>query len=170
MVQPFFLRASESPKIDEWSLANEFKEKLNVEWIYLTIDNENHIVLTGFFSDTLQISNYAIPSDGALDIFIAKFTMDKELIWVKQVGGSNVDFSKFINTDSKNNIYIQGLFKGDAWFGDERFYSKTYDYFTAKFNNNGELLWVKTRKTMMETDRALKRKRVTDYEYTQLPK
>ena len=157
-------------EVDEFELAEKFRKELNVEWLHLTIDNSNNIVVTGFFSDTLKAGRYKLTSDGGLDIFIAKYSPAHELMWIKHAGGANVDFSKFINTDANDNIYIQGMFRGDARFGQFEFESRSYEYFTAKFDNEGELIWVKTRKTMMQTERAKKSKRISDYTYTELPK
>ncbi|MDC0584224.1 hypothetical protein OAO55_00690 [Bacteroidales bacterium] len=156
-----------SPVKDNWELAEEFKQYLNVDWLNLTVNNNNEVVVTGFFSDSLNVDSKQLFSDGGLDIFIAKFTQNKDLIWLKHAGGANVDFSKFINTDALNNIYIKGMFKGEARFGTNILKSTTYEYFTAKFNDSGELLWVKTRHNMMDMQK--KKNKKSDYAYSQQP-
>ena len=156
-----------NPEVDEWAMAEHFKQRLDVEWLNLTIDNNLNYVIAVFYSDTLKIDGKILPSEGNLDIFIAKFSPEQDLMWLKHAGGNNVDFSKFVNVDSYNNIYIQGMFRGTANFGQTELYSKTYEYFTAKFDDKGDMLWVKTRKTMMQNQNKSKKK--SDYSYTQLP-
>jgi hypothetical protein len=131
----------------ESELAEHFRNEFQVEKLFVTIDNQKNILVTGFFSDTVAIESHILESQGILDIFIAKYDRNMDLVWVKHAGGSNIDFSKFINTDKYDNIYIQGLYKGKAYFEGYHLDSKgTYDYFTAKYSYTGELLWVKTRK------------------------
>lgn len=131
----------------EWSLANRFKEKLGVDNLYVTLDSENNIVVTGFFSDSIRVGDKLLVSEGIVDLFLAKYDKNERLVWLRHAGGSNIDFTKYVSTDMKDNIYIQGLYRGKARFCHVEIDSKgTYDYFTAKFNFAGELEWVKTAK------------------------
>lgn len=133
---------------NEWSIVKKYKEKLQIDKLYLTVDNQNHRVVTGFFTDYARVNETTIKSKGSLDILIAKFDENDNLLWYKHEGGSNIDFSRFVNTDSKDNIYIQGLYRGKTQFEDVRLNSKgTWDFFTVKYDNQGKLIWVKTKKT-----------------------
>lgn len=132
---------------NEWSLASRFKQKLGIENLYVTLDSENNIIITGFFSDSVRVGTQLLVSEGIVDLFLAKYDKNENLLWLQHAGGSNIDFSKFVSTDMKDNIYIQGLYRGKAQFCKVEIDSKgTFDYFTAKFNNMGELEWVKTAK------------------------
>lgn len=143
-----FLPAREITAADgEWSLANRFREKLGVDNLYITLDSENNIVVTGFFSDSIRVGDKLLVSEGIVDLFLAKYDKNERLVWLRHAGGSNIDFTKYVSTDMKDNIYIQGLYRGKARFCHVEIDSKgTYDYFTAKFNYAGELEWVKTAK------------------------
>ena len=131
----------------EVELAKMFKQKYQLEKLFVSIDKQENILVTGFFSDSVHIEDCTLQSEGKLDIFIAKYNRNLELEWLRHAGGADIDFSKFIKTDKYDNIYIQGLYKGVARFEGYVLDSRgTYDYFTAKYSYSGQLLWVKTRK------------------------
>jgi len=131
----------------ENALAEKFKHSLGINNLFISLDKDQNVLVTGFFSDSIHIGGKCIQSMGVLDIFIAKYDPSHQLIWVRHAGGSNIDFSRFINTDKYDNIYIQGLYRGEAFFQGYHLDSKgTYDFFTAKYGNDGKLLYVKTRK------------------------
>jgi hypothetical protein len=123
------------------------KEKISANYYTFTIDDYNNVFVTGFFTDTARISKRKLVAKGMIDVFFAKFDSSLELLWIKRAGGGDINFSKFINTDRLNNVYITGLFRGRAFFQDTIIYSgsKRYDYFTAKYNNDGDLQWVRTK-------------------------
>lgn len=126
-------------------IVDEFSKSMRVDNFYVTTDNYNNVYVSGFFMDTIYIRSYLLYTRGALDIFIAKFDKRGQLLWVKQAGGHDVDLCKTIYTDVYNNVYISGAFKGQAHFEDTVLVSqRTYNYFTAKYSNNGDLLWVRT--------------------------
>lgn len=147
LVLPVLINSLPATEINEYELADTFRKKIGVEKLFVSVDGQDNVIVTGFFSDSISIGQHDFISEGIVDLFIAKYDKEYNLQWVKHAGGANIDFSKFINTDRYDNIYLQGMYKGKAYFGGYFLDSKgTYDYFTAKYNNQGELLWVKTRK------------------------
>ena len=122
-----------------------FNKHQGIDNFYMTTDNFDNVYVSGFFMDTITIKNYHLQTRGLLDIFIAKFDKTGNLIWVKQAGGFDMDMCKNIYTDVYNNVYVSGQFKGTAHFEDTVLYSqRTYNFFTAKYSNAGELVWVRT--------------------------
>lgn len=68
----------------------------------------------------------------------------KQYDWVNSFGGLDVDVGKSVCTDDFGNIYITGFFQSEAVFGDEHLVSNgDTDIFVAKFDTDGNLLWVK---------------------------
>ena len=127
------------------SVEEYFNNHIGVENYFITADNFENIYVSGFFMDTLTIKGYLLQTRGLLDIFIAKFDKAGKLLWIKQAGGFDMDMCKNIYTDVYNNVYVSGQFKGTAHFEDTVLYSqRTYNYFTAKYSNAGELVWVRT--------------------------
>ena len=131
-------------KIPE-ELETRIRYSENMKNVMYANDAENNLFFTGFFTDSVQIDDLQLYASGVMDFFIAKYNQKDELIWIKHGGGSHVDFCKFINIDQEDNIYITGLFSGRAIIEDQVMVSQgKYGYFTAKYNRDGNLLWIKT--------------------------
>jgi len=86
-------------------------------------------------------------SIGGRDIFLAKYNPQGQLLWVRQ-SGSGQDTLGFesatgIAVDNQGNSLIAGNFVGQAFFGTTTIQSRGgRDIFLAKYNPEGELLWV----------------------------
>jgi hypothetical protein len=107
-------------------------------------DRLGNTYVTGFFADSLQLSNRMLYSRGSLDIFLAKFGPGREVEWIKHAGGAFMDLCQYVEADTNNNIYVSGLFKGRLVFEDTAIYSSgKVRYFTAKYTDEGNLLWIK---------------------------
>lgn len=53
----------------------------------------------------------SLTSTGASDIFILKLNPSGDFVWVKQVGGSNIDVTRSSVLDASGNIYTTGWFR-----------------------------------------------------------
>lgn len=88
--------------------------------IEFSINNKNQLYLTGFFQNTTDFDPSSeleeLTADGSNDIFMAQYTDEGQLDWVKQIGDSGSDVAFSIKTDPKSNIYISGWFKGTVDF------------------------------------------------------
>ena len=121
-------------------------------------DSEGNILLAGyfhefsFFGDTISgdLSDSLI-SRGNLDIFIAKFNVDGDLIWVTQAGGTENDIVFSVITGEDNSVFLTGSFSGVISFGDTISGNQQIDltsignadFFVAKYDKTGEIEWVK---------------------------
>jgi gliding motility-associated-like protein len=119
---------------------------------HLKVDNNERLVMTGFFKDSLIIGS--TPAD--LDTlrgsgtttanFISTFDLEGNHIWSKRFLGTN-NLSRFLRIGiSENGYYFGGYFQGNLTFdmGTISSYDPaTYDAFLYKtdFNGNGE--WVR---------------------------
>jgi hypothetical protein len=64
--------------------------------------------------------------------------------WAIQAGGKYSDVGTAICIDNSNNVYITGHFQQDAMFGKKELSSfGDTDIFLAKYNDKGELVWVR---------------------------
>jgi hypothetical protein len=120
-------------------------QKLEVSEYFWALDSKEDLYVTGYFSDTAQFGNQKIVSIGNQDIFIAKFSKEGNLLWVKQAGGKEADIVKYIKVDSNDNLYITGYFTGSSYF--DKYVAKSQgrtDIFSAKYTPTGELQWVKS--------------------------
>ncbi|MHC1706899.1 MAG: FISUMP domain-containing protein [Bacteroidales bacterium] len=101
------------------------------------------------FGDTTLISSNAVLT-GGYDIFLVKFNPDLNPVWARRIGGMHPDSSAYyydeirdITIDSLGNILLCGTFYGNSWFGNVNISpAGTSDGFLAKYNPDGELLWV----------------------------
>lgn len=107
-------------------------------------DNSGNIFVTGYFSGSATFNDTTIISYGGKDIFIAKYNSSGALQWVQTAGGTESDVANCIKIDSNGNILITGFFYISCTFGTNTIISAgKADMFVAKYNNTGELLWVK---------------------------
>lgn len=126
------------------ALEKLLKEKFLAAFNNIKMDRQGNYLVTGFFEDSLNIGNKVVRSRGMSDMFIARFDKDLKLEWIKLAGGNHVDIIRLMHTDMDNNIYISGLFKGLVYWEDTIIQSPgQYNYFTAKYNDKGNLLWIK---------------------------
>lgn len=117
----------------------------------LTIDNNGNLYLTGYFRLTVDFDPGSgvstLTALGGKDIFILKLNSNGIFQWVKRIGGNAWDESLSIKLDSSGSIFIAGYFEQNVDFdpgsGSSIVNSNgDSDVFIAKYNSNGEFLWV----------------------------
>ncbi len=137
-----FFSYSQNTKIWEWA-NNIVGTNKNYSYSLFT-DKDGNNYVTGSFSDTLKVGNIKMISKGSYDIYLLKYDKNGNLIWAKQAGGTDSDEAYGITIDDLANIYMTGYFSGTANFsGIKLISSGDKDFFVAKYNKNGELVWVK---------------------------
>lgn len=90
----------------------------------VTIDSQDNIVLTGYYSGTVDfdpsITTYTLGNNslgvGFSDIFVLKLNFLGNFVWAKGVGGVANDAGKGITTDQSGNVYMIGSFVATADF------------------------------------------------------
>jgi hypothetical protein len=126
----------------------------DTEWEGLvSVDAQANIYLTGeFYSVNVDFNGqYPITlNDGDGHILITKYTPTGNVLWVKSYGGSTIEYEEYsswpcaIKTDASGNSYIHGWFGLLNIFGNITLTSPYYNnYFVAKFDGNGDVIWVK---------------------------
>ena len=106
--------------------------------------SEEHVYVTGVFSGVALFDGQVVTSSGGDDVFLAKYTLDGALVWVKSAGGSSQDISYDLVVDSENHIYMTGSFQKKAFFDQTEVWSvNNSEAFIAKYSPDGNLLWVK---------------------------
>jgi hypothetical protein len=127
------------------------------EWIWVTSESPNtsgtaishdpfhNIYVTGNFIGTTTFGTQALVSDGAQDIFIARYDPDGKLLWARRIGGTGVDVAKGIEADGFGNSYIAGGFRGTASFGSlSRVSQGAEDLYFGMYDSTGNPKWIVT--------------------------
>lgn len=112
----------------------------------LAVDLDGNPVMVCVFADTANFSGTQLISYGGNDIGIVKYnTASGALIWAKNAGGTGGDAPDAVSIDVLGNIYLTGYFDSTATFGTTQITGIDGDeVFIAKYNNSGDLIWVKS--------------------------
>jgi hypothetical protein len=106
--------------------------------------SHNALYVTGTFFSTAKFGTDKIKSRGKDDIFLAKYSLDGALIWVKGFGGESQDLPSSIAVDEIGNVYLTGSFQKVAYFDNLKLDAQhSINMFVAKFDQKGDLLWIK---------------------------
>jgi hypothetical protein len=86
----------------------------------MKIDNNGFIYITGFFSGTLDFNpgtgTNNLTSNGATDIFVAKYSSAGAYLWAIKIGDTGFDEGNDLVIDDSSNIYICGYYNGNPDF------------------------------------------------------
>jgi hypothetical protein len=112
--------------------------------VAMIFDNEGNLIVTGNFKETASFEHEEIISEGNKDVFLAKYDIDGNRLWLKNFGGTDFDGSSSVTVDKNNNIYLCGNFKKTCVFDNQTLESTDYmDNFVVKFDESGNKLWLK---------------------------
>jgi hypothetical protein len=101
----------------------------------VAVDGFGNVVVTGFFSDTVDFGGGPLTGDGT-DIFVAKYSgVDGSHLWSKRFGGASSDVSRSVTVDAQGNAVVTGSFSGTVDFGGGRMTSAgSSDVFVARYS------------------------------------
>jgi hypothetical protein len=115
-------------------------------------DSLGNIYLTGHFASSCTFDKTGVDdplfSEGASDIFFAKFDKDGKYIWARNVGGPTFDFGQRISVNPDGSFYLGGNFSGTVDFnpfsGTNALISDGQsNIFLALYDKNGNYKWAK---------------------------
>jgi hypothetical protein len=118
----------------------------------ITVDNLDNVYVGGRFQNSVTFTGYGgFASNGGYDGFLLKLNAAGTIQWVVDVAGGGTEGFLGITTDSSGNIYTTGFFDTatTALLGlnststafTRSGSSTNYDFFVAKYNTSGEILW-----------------------------
>lgn len=114
----------------------------------VSYDAAGNVYITGKFTKTASFGGTSITSAGAEDIFIAKYDANGNFLWVRSAGGPGLEEAQGMVCDADGNSYICGRMSNGAMFGSNTahtFHNTSFlDGFVAKYDKDGNALWVKT--------------------------
>lgn len=132
-------------------------EWANIEGLYgydygygLRTDNAGNIYVTGKFEMNANFSDTILPCQGNHDIYLARYSSNGSLDWVRTAGGYLGDYAYGLTTDGNSAVIIAGEIQGDSslilFQGSSIMLTSIgeNDVFIAKYDLNGTLLWAKS--------------------------
>jgi Secretion system C-terminal sorting domain len=123
--------------------------------VLIANDKKGNTIQAGIFGGTFM-SNYVlgdktIIGNSFLNGYISKLNSQNEIEWALKIGGNNQLEFRFIDVDSKGNIFICGSFRGTVDFNPDPSIIKNVagsstniTNFILKLDPNGVFLWVST--------------------------
>ncbi|HON71456.1 MAG TPA: hypothetical protein PL153_10370, partial [Tenuifilum sp.] len=117
----------------------------------IKISKNNNVYVIGNYISNIEIQGnrqvgYPDQNSTYTDIFIAKFSKEGTLIWLKTAGSSLHDYPDAIAIDDNENIYVSGRFQGVIDFGGGNTLNSNnnaFDGFITKYNGSGSVIWAK---------------------------
>ncbi len=112
-----------------------------------SIDLEGNVYVTGSFVGETYFDTTILNSNGAEDIFIAKYDNSLNLVWIQQVGSFDTgeellkESGSDIVADSYGNVYLTGTISNPCIFGDS--IEVNHDVYLAKYRSDGSIDWVR---------------------------
>lgn len=113
-------------------------------------DGAGNLLITGAFTDSLQIGSTKLISSGSQDIYLAKFDAEGANLWALKMGAQfSNDVGKRIIADAAGNIYVSGIFSRTVDFDPGPAIVNVtakggQDVFLCKFDPAGNFRWVTT--------------------------
>ena len=116
-----------------------------LDGVALAVTPEGEVYVTASFLDTLTLGNTTLISAGYQDVFLAKYSAQLQLEWVKSAGGSGTDVGMALGITHTGGCYLSGTFQDTAQFMGWQLTSQgNQDMFLASFSPVGALTWIGT--------------------------
>ena len=125
----------------------------------LALDASGDVYLTGYFNlkatfGALNITNLTTSNQ----LFVAKCNASGAFVWARRAGGSADIEGTALTVDGNTNVFVTGSFAGSANFGSTNLLATgsngLNDIFVARYDGNGNLLWVRQAGGMGEDEPA----------------
>jgi hypothetical protein len=117
----------------------------------MTLDKTNNYVYVAGevegYNDIITFpgSTFTLNTFGDNDIFVSKYDLSGNLLWVKSAGWVKNEKALGVTYDNSGNVYICGYFTDTTKFSGPYIISKGgHDIFVAKYDGSGNLQWVQT--------------------------
>ena len=128
--------------------ANQYGNNGTADAVLLTLDEEGNRYMRGSYGTAgLTLGAFTLSGAGGQSNYIAKISPSGVVLWAKRttrMGGSQDGRnSEKIAVDSLGNVYFTGFYLSGATI-DEIPIPGDSNYFLAKLNSSGELLWTRT--------------------------
>lgn len=126
-----------------WSKTLYTTSNFGSDAIVNVFPKDNDVYVTGYFSYDAYFGNDTLTNRGGWDAYIAKFDVNGQNIWATSIGSSALDKGYDIYVNNMDELYAVGYFNDTAYFDATQVISSgSADAFLAKYDENGDLVWV----------------------------
>jgi len=164
--------ANPSVKLSTKGLTDIFVQKLNgvsgeLIWVKqiggISSDEVSSLVVkkegiyfTGYYYATVDFDasdqgKLELTSVGKNDLFVAKYNLGGEIVWVKSIGSSKTELGKALDVDKFENVYVTGSFNTggsgidfNPGTGTVTLKSNTADIFVLKLKKSGDFVYAQS--------------------------
>jgi hypothetical protein len=142
----FLLFFRSDVEIPLWYWAFNFGGSDSEDCIAIKNDNQGNVLASFYLEEPVTINGTTYTSNGGIDILLICFNPEKEIKWVKQLGGTGWEYCYAINTDNNGNFYFAGAFTSPVFdIGGYILYCDNIwtDMFITRINLDGDVLWAR---------------------------
>jgi hypothetical protein len=109
----------------------------------VALDPSGAVLVTGYFSGTVDFGGGPLTSVGGFDAFVAKYSASGAHLWSKRFGSTGNDMTNGVAVDAAGNVVVTGYFVRTSDFGGGAINSSAWDgdLFVAKYTPAGAHLW-----------------------------
>ncbi|MCI5059274.1 MAG: T9SS type A sorting domain-containing protein [Flavobacteriales bacterium] len=120
-------------------LGDEFMTSINLV-------KNGGIVVSGYFSDGLNVDSISAISNGGYDIFAIKLDSSFNAVWTNSFGGTDDDYCYSTDVDSSGNIFQVGYYRSDTISKLNHTITNEgdLDIILDKLDKNGNIIWLKS--------------------------
>ena len=146
-----FFGVSAFSQTQDWNWAKSAGGTDN-DYIYsVATDGSGNVYVTGYYKSSSLIfgtTTLTNTNAGKADMFIVKYDGSGNVLWAKNTGGTEDDYSYSVATDGSGNVYVTGYFYSSSiTFGTTTLTntsSGNADMYIVKYDGNGNVLWAKS--------------------------
>ena len=118
---------------------------VNAEIHNIALGSDDSVFSVGSFSDSLQLGQATIHSQGLSDIFLSRRSSDGSPLWIIGFGGIDSDNGTDVVIGLDDTAYVTGSFRGVISFGEHSLISEGgSDAFLLKVDSQGSVIWAKS--------------------------
>lgn len=117
----------------------------------IAADKNHSLYIVGNYEDTLSLGSSFLPSEGSVDMYMAKFDSSGVIEWAKNQGNSFRDEINAIDVSEDGDFFVAGRISSsnstaqwvDYVFDNSDTIRTKGGMFYAKYKTNGSLVWAK---------------------------
>lgn len=111
----------------------------------MSLDSSDSLIVTGRFSESMQLGNFSLTSKGGRDNFVAKIDSEGAVSWGKSFGNNTEQNAASIAVDTSGSAILSGHFAGAIDFGGGEVSSDgAFGAFVVKLSAIGNHTWSRT--------------------------